>query len=147
MKLATLLKLDLMAAAEEAKLLEQLGRHTTALQTYKAQSAILENYKARLAAGWQSGKPVRAGEALRAGQFSQQAEHARAQLAHSIASEEAQRHNQSNALTTLRARREKLQARIKSARQADATQKDNRAERHRPAVVNSAFPAPHHLEI
>lgn len=138
MKLATLLKLDVLAAAEEAKLLEQLGRHTLALQTYLAQSALLENYKARLAAGWQSGVPVRASEAVRAEQFSQQAEHARMELAHAIALEDAQRDAQSDALTALRTRREKLQERIKTTRQADVNRKDNRAERHRPAFMASA---------
>ena len=134
MKLSNLLKLDLMAAAEEAKLLEELGRQTIALRTYEEQTAVLANYKARLTSGWQSGKVVQAAQALRAEQFSQQAQEASQSLSQSIATTQAKRGALTHALTSLRIRRDKLQARLKIVRQHEAAQAQDRTERNRPAL-------------
>lgn len=134
MKSSTLLKLDLMAAAEEARLLEELGRQSQALRTYEEQTEVLETYKARLAAGWQNGKIVQAAQARRAEQFSQQARDASQSLAQSIEAAHAKRSALTQALTSLRLRRDKLQARLKTAHQTEATTAQNRAERNRPAL-------------
>lgn len=134
MKVSTLLKLDLMAAAEEAKLLTELGHQTMALRTYEEQSAVLANYKARLTSGWKSGTVVQAAQARRAEQFSQQAQDASRSLTQSIADTQAKRTALTNTLTSLRVRRDKLQACLKTTRQTEAAHAQNQAERNRPAV-------------
>lgn len=134
MKPQSLAKLDLLAAAQEATLLETLDRHTKALQRFEAQRAVLVDYQARLTAGWRSGAMVTAGDAARAANFAAQAEVANQHLAQSIKTEQDKQTECAVALATLRARRETLQERLKTARQAAANQAQDRAERNRPVL-------------
>ena len=127
-------KLDLLAAAREAALLEALARHLQALQKYQAQQEVLAAYQQRLAAGWRNGAVVRAADASRAGQFSSQAEAAGAQLAQALETERTKMAECSAALAQLRARRRSLQERLASARHLEITQAQERAAQNQPAL-------------
>lgn len=140
MKPQSLTKLDLLAAAQEATLLETLGHHTKALQRYETQRTVLAEYQARLTAGWRNGAVVTAGDAARAAKFVAQAEVANEHLAQSIKTEQDKQTECAVALATLRARRETLQERLKDARRAAANQAEDRAERNRPVLRQHTQP-------
>ncbi len=71
-------RLALLREAEEAA---QRRRRMAELAQAEAQSAMLAAYRTRLAQGWQDGAVSPAGQAQRAGLFSQAAKDAQAQLA------------------------------------------------------------------
>ncbi|MBU6398038.1 MAG: hypothetical protein KJS74_07640 [Rhodospirillales bacterium] len=132
MKPQALAKLDLLAAAKEAALLDSLNRHNAALQRYAAQREVLAAYQTRLGHLWRGGGVVCAGDAKRAGQFSAQAEAAAQQLAETIATEQAQLSGCATALAELRARRRLLQERLDSAMRLEHTIAQNRATQDLP---------------
>lgn len=132
MKPEALAKLDLLAAAKEATLQEDLERHNKALQHYEAQRTVLASYQTRLSAGWRNGAMVPAGDAARAAKFAAQAEVARQHLAGSIKVEQDKQTECTIALAALRKRRETLQERLKTARRTTIEQAQSREERNRP---------------
>ena len=132
MKPQSLAKLDLLAAAKEAALLERLGRHSDALRRYEAQREVLAAYQDRLADGWRNGAVVRAGDAQRAGQFSTQAQAATLQLAQAMEAERAKLSECAAALAQLRTRRRMLQERLAGALRLEAAKAQERAARNRP---------------
>ena len=132
MKPQTLAKLDLLATAKEAVLLEALDRHDKALQHYESQRTVLALYQARLTAGWCGGNTVTAGEAARAARFATQAEAARQHLAHSMQTEQDKQAECAVALASLRTHRETLHERLKLAQRAVANQIQDRMERYNP---------------
>ncbi len=128
-----LAKLDLLAAAKEAALLEALARHSQALQRYEAQREVLAAYQARLGDLWRNGAVVRAGDAKRAGQFNHQADTANAQLTQAMAAERAKLAECTAALAQLRARRRSLQERRAGALRLEESKALERAAQNRPA--------------
>ena len=127
MKPQAFAKLDLLAAAKEATLLDQLSGHGAALRRYAAQREVLASYQERLGNLWRRGGVVRAGDAKRAGQFSTQAEEAVQQLTETIAAEQAQFSGCAAALAELRARRRILQERLAGALRLEQTIAQNHA--------------------
>lgn len=138
LKPSALAKLDLLAAAKEANLLEVLARHNKTLQNYAGQSDILANYQNRLTASWRSGAVISAGDAARAAKFAAQAETARQHLAHSIKTEQDKQFECITALAALRIRRKTLQERLNAAKKKEADQAFDRAERNIPALRGHA---------
>ncbi|MDE1905487.1 MAG: hypothetical protein KGH75_03440 [Rhodospirillales bacterium] len=132
MKPKVFAKLDLLAAAKETALLDQLSGHNAALQRYAAQREVLTAYQERLGNLWRRGGVVRAGDAKRAGQFSTQAEAAMQQLAETIATEQTQLSGCAAALAELRTRRRILQDRLASALRLEQTFAQNRAAQDLP---------------
>lgn len=139
MKPQTLAKLDLLATAKEATLLETLARHNQTLRQYEAQRAVLDAYQARLMAGWQGGATVTAGGATRAAKFASQAQAARVHLAQAIKTEQDKQAECAVALATLRTHRETLQERLKIAQRVATRQIQDRAERNNPALHKPAL--------
>jgi hypothetical protein len=80
MKAKTLARLELLAAERELQSLEMVRRQNAALAQSEAQRGMLASYRDRLAASWQSGAVVAAGQARRAGQFSTASHGAEAQI-------------------------------------------------------------------
>lgn len=132
MKPQSLAKLDLLAAAKEAALLEALARHSATLQRYEAQREILVTYQQRLAAGWRGGTVVRAGDARLAEQSGTQAETANSQLAQAMETERTRLAECTAALAQLRARRRKLRERLTNALQLEETKAQERATQNLP---------------
>lgn len=132
MKPQTLSKLDLLATAKEAALLEALERHNKTLQHYESQRTVLALYQERLTAGWHGGNTVPAGEAARAARFAAQAEAARKHLAQSMQTEQDQKAECTVALASLRTYRETLHERLKLAQRSAANQIQDRIERYAP---------------
>ncbi len=138
MKPQAFAKLDLLAAAKEARLLEQLSGHNAALRHYEAQREVLTSYQERLGNLWRDGAVVRAGDAKRAGQFSTQAEAVIRQLTETIATEQTQLSGCAAALAELRARRRILQDRLASARRLEQITAQNRAAQDLPYLHQKA---------
>lgn len=134
LKPSALIKLDLLAAAKEANLLEALARHNKTLQHYESQRDILTNYQDRLTASWRNGRPIPAGDAIRAAKFAAQAEAARQHLAHNIKTEQDKQLECTTALAALRIRRKTLQERLQAAQKKETAQAFERAERNIPAL-------------
>jgi hypothetical protein len=139
-----LAKLDLLAAAKEAALLEALDRHGKALQRYEAQREVLAAYRDRLAAGWRNGAVVRAGDAKRAGQFSTQAEAAALQLMQAMDTERAKFAECAAAMAELRARRRRLRERLEDALRLEETKAQERAAQNRPNLPVRPLPNVNH---
>ncbi|MDE1895635.1 MAG: hypothetical protein KGH91_01030 [Rhodospirillales bacterium] len=134
MKPKVFVKLDLLAAAKETALLDQLSKHNAALQRYAAQREVLASYQERLGNLWRGGGVVRAGDAKRAGQFSTQADAAMQQLAETIATEQTQLSGCAAALAELRARRRILQERLDSSLHLERSTAQNRALQDLPHI-------------
>ncbi|MBU6418105.1 MAG: hypothetical protein KGQ79_00055 [Proteobacteria bacterium] len=132
-----LAKLDLLAAAKEAALLDSLNRHNAALQRYAAQREVLASYQERLGSLWRGGAVVRAADAIRAGQFSNHAEAAVSQLIQALAAEQAKQTECVAALAELRARRRLLQERLDSAMRLEKTIAEERAARDLPHLARN----------
>jgi hypothetical protein len=69
MNLITLNRLDLLAAAKEAQAVEAVRRQQTVLAQVDYQRGVLAAYRLRLAASWQNGAVLAAGQAGRAETF------------------------------------------------------------------------------
>lgn len=132
MKLQALVKLEKLVANKEATLLEVLEHHDKALHHFDRQRRVLADYQERMAATWQNGNVISAGDALRAAKFAAQAEDARQHLSQSIATEQEKRTSCASELAVLRLQQETLQDRLKASRQAEANAAQQRAERNHP---------------
>ena len=132
MKPQALAKLDLLAAAKEAALLDALSRHNATLRRYESQCEVLTAYQQRLGSMWRDGAVVSAGDAKRAGQFSDQAEGAAYQLAQAIRVEQAKLDECASALAELRTRRRTLQERRSNALRLEQTIAQERAAQSLP---------------
>ena len=132
MKLQALVKLEKLVANKEATLLETLEHHDKALRHFDRQRRVLADYQERMAATWQNGAVIPAGDALRAAKFAAQAEDARQHLTQSIATEQEKRTLCASELAMLRMRQETLKDRLKASRQAEANAAQQRAERNYP---------------
>ena len=143
MKPRTLARLALLAAGREAQLGEALRRHQAAMQQSAAQQALLEAYRARLAAGWQNGAVVAAAQARRAGQFSHASQAAGGQI-QQAAQQAAQQFDATAArLGELMLQRRALAAIITEAAQAQTRAAERAAQRNtqwRPAARDAANP-------
>lgn len=117
MKLQSFMKLDLLAAAQENKLLESLVQHHKALQRCIEQQTLLNAYQERLTASWRNGTMVCAGDALRASKFVAQADAAYQHLIDSIKAEQEKKTTCEVSLAALRIRRKTLQQRLIVAKQ------------------------------
>jgi hypothetical protein len=62
-------RLDLLAAASEARWLQEIARHDRALEQAKRQRRLLAEYRDKLWQSWQGGAVVEAGAARRAADF------------------------------------------------------------------------------
>jgi hypothetical protein len=80
MKARMLSRLALLAADREVALLDALRRSQEKLRQSEAHRGLLAEYRDRLAASWQHGAVVSAGQARRAGQFAQASFGAEAQV-------------------------------------------------------------------
>ena len=69
MNLVTLSRLDLLAAAREAQAVEAVRRQQAVLAQVDYQRGVLAAYRLRLAASWQNGAALAAGQAGRAEKF------------------------------------------------------------------------------
>lgn len=138
----SLKRLDLLAAAKEAVLLEQIGKHSLAVQRHEEQLSMLEAYQTRLAAGWQSGSVVPAGEALRAGQFSAQAMAAMTQLEQVMQTDQGRLMEAALALARLRAHRRNLQKTLKRKLREEAERAEERARQNQPVPRRHSFRLP-----
>lgn len=134
MRLTSLVKLARLVANKEATLLEALEHHDKALRHYDSQRAVLADYQARMAAIWQNGAVIPAGDAGRAATFSAQAAAARQHLARVINIEQAKRTVCATELSVLHIRHQALQDRLRTARLAAFNQAEERAERNRTPV-------------
>lgn len=137
MKLGTLEKLDLLAAAEERALETALSQALHAMRHLQGQSQVLAAYQARLTAGWRDGAVIAAAEAQRAGLFSLRAQDAALQLAASLATARERVNEAATALAMHRAKRERLRARLDQSRAQAlraALERAARNQPHRPAA-------------
>ncbi|MGO9817691.1 MAG: hypothetical protein ACLPJJ_04870 [Acidocella sp.] len=132
MKAATLKRLDLLAASREVALLETIQRHNAALKQNEYQRGMLEAYRSRLAASWQSGSVVSAAQARRAGQFAAGTLGAEAQIAESAVRTREQLEAAIADLARLKAHRRKLAQRLREAARRAEAQAEVKAERDRP---------------
>ena len=140
MKPQAFAKLDLLAAAKEAALLDRLNHHNAALRRYETQREVLASYQERLGTLWRGGGVVRAGDAIRAGHFSTQAEDAMLQLSQAIGDEQMKLNECTAALAELRAKRRILQERLGNVLRLEKTLAQERAARdlpHKPARLHA----------
>jgi len=132
MKASTLTKLDMLAAEREAVLLEAIRRHNAVLKQNEYQRGVLESYRTRLAASWQDGAVVSAGQARRAGQFAAGALGAEEQILAAEARAMGQLEATIADLAKLKAHRRKLAERLRDAARKAEALAETRAERDRP---------------
>lgn len=123
MKIQSLIKLDLLAAAQERKLIEMLSQHQKSLQRYVEQKILLTAYQERLTASWRSGAMVRAGDARRATKFVAHADSAYQHLLDTIKTEQDNKVTCEVSLVALRMRRKKLHKRLSHARRLEEDQR------------------------
>lgn len=128
MKIQSLVKLDLLAAAQERKLVETLSQHRKALYRYVEQKVLLTAYQERLRASWRSGAMIRAGDACRAAKFVAHADAAYQHLLDTIKTEQDNQTTCEVSLAALRMRRKKLHQRLSHARRLEEEQKLKKIE-------------------
>jgi hypothetical protein len=75
-----LARLNILAAEQEAQLLETIRRHSAAIRQAGQQREVLSAYRTRLAGTWQDGAVLPAGQARRAGQFAAASQGAERQI-------------------------------------------------------------------
>ena len=131
MKPRILAKLDILAAAREARVQESLRRQTAILAQGEAQREILSAYRGRLAESWQDGTVLPAAQARRASQFAAGAA-AAAQIEAAGAAAAAQMQQDADALAQINAHRRNLAERLRAAMRAEAEAAERMAERARP---------------
>ncbi|HTQ72032.1 MAG TPA: hypothetical protein VMH92_11130 [Acidocella sp.] len=129
MKSTLLAKLELLAAADEAKRAEALRRAQAALAQAQAQQNVLEAYRARLAASVQDGGVVSAAQIRAAGLFAEAGLTALAQVAQSQARTASAIEAEGDALRGAQAKRRKLQDALHATRRQDDLAAEARAER------------------
>ncbi len=132
MKPRILAKLDILAAAREARVQESLRRQTAILAQGEAQREILSAYRGRLAESWQGGTVLPAAQARRASQFAAGAAAAAAQIEAAGAAAAAQMQQDADALAQINAHRRNLAERLRAAMRAEAEAAERMAERARP---------------
>lgn len=138
MKLQSLVKLDLLAAAQERKLIETLTQHHKALQRYLEQKALLTAYQERLKASWRSGAMICAGDAIRASKFVAHADAAYQHLIDTTKIEQDKKLTCEVSLATLRIRRKKLHQRLSAAKDAEENEMLKRVEKAFPYISSPA---------
>ncbi len=132
MKTQTLARLDMLAAEQETKLLEAIRRHNATIAQTAHQRGVLESYRDRLAASWQTGAIVPAAQARRAGQFVTASHGAQAQIDQAAGLAAEQLEAAITNLAKLQAHRRTLaKAQREAARQAENAA-EQRQERDMP---------------
>ena len=137
MKIQSLIKLDLLAAVQERKLLEMLSQHQKSLHRYVEQKVLLTAYQERLTASWRSGAMVRAGDARCAAKFVAHADTAYQHLLDTIKTEQDNKITCEVSLAALRTRRKKLHQRLSRARRAEEEQRLEKVEQAFPFIPSS----------
>ncbi len=132
MKPRNLTRLDILAAAREARLQESLRRQTAILAQGEAQCGILSAYQERLTESWRDGTVLPAAQARRASQFAEGAAAAAAQIEAAQAMAGAQMQQDAAALAQLSTYRRNLAERLRAASRAGAEAAERKAERDRP---------------
>jgi hypothetical protein len=69
MKPDLLAKLDILAASQEAKILDSIRKNNGTIKQAEEQRGILSAYRARISDSWQNGSVVSAAQARRCGYF------------------------------------------------------------------------------
>ena len=131
MKPSMIARLDLLAAAREAGLLEQVRQHSATLARGQAQDEVLAAYRARLSESWRHGAPVAAAQARIAEHFASGTEAVAEQIAQMRAEAQARLAHAADELAVLRAHRRQLANRLAEAARAAGTQAEQKAERTR----------------
>jgi flagellar biosynthesis chaperone FliJ len=130
----TMDRLDLMAAASETRLLDEIRRLNASLDQLAHQRGVLAAYRDRLAQSWRSGGVVEAGAARRAGHFSAASRSAEVQLDQAEAQARQDLDKALQNLAQVQQRRRGLEdAQRKAAVQAERTA-ELRLERARPWI-------------
>lgn len=132
MKASTLIRLDLLAAAREAALLETIRRHSAALKQNEHQRGVLDAYRTRLAASWQNGAIVNAAQARGAARFATGALTVQVQILAAEAQDLGQLETALGDLAKLKAHRRKLAESLRDAARKTDTQAETKAERDQP---------------
>lgn len=132
MRPRTIARLDMLAAEREAQLQDAARRHGIALAQSQGQRQTLDAYRDRLAASWQDGQAVPAGQARRASQFASGAQNAALQIAAAEAAAAAQLQQTADELARLKSHRRKLAEFLRAAARAGAADAEQQAERDRP---------------
>jgi len=129
MKPGMLARLEILAGEREAALLDAVARQQAALRQSRSQAAMLIAYRDRLAASWQSGAVLPAGQARRAGQFAAASIGAQAQIGQAAAQAEARLEQAMDQLSELRIQRRMLREAGLRAARALARAREAAAER------------------
>jgi hypothetical protein len=124
-----LARLEILAGEREAALLDAIARQQAMLRQSEAQGAMLTAYRDRLAASWQGGAVVPAGQARRAGQFAAASIGAQGQIGQAAEQAQARLAQAMDQLSELRIQRRMLrEAGVRTAR-ALARAREAAAER------------------
>ena len=129
MKSSLLSKLEMLAAAEEAKRAEVLRRAQAALAQAQGQQEVLHAYRARLAASVQTGQTVSAAQIRSAGLFAEAGLSALEQVGQSAARAQTSIATARAQLLEAQAQHRKLQTATDAARRQEAQHAETRAER------------------
>jgi hypothetical protein len=132
MRSRTIARLDLLAAEREARLVDAIGRYGGTLQQSAQQAEMLDAYRTRLAASWQDGALLPAGQASRASQFAVGAEGAKAQIARAAAQTQTQLQAAADALAELTSHRRKLAEKLRDTARVNEVAAEQKAERAQP---------------
>lgn len=129
MKARTLARLELLAAERELQMREAVRRQNAALARSEAQCGMLAAYRDRLAASWQSGAVVAAGQARRAGQFAAASHGAEAQIGQAARRAAEQLETATDGLAQAQAKRRALREALAEAAKAQARAAEKAVER------------------
>lgn len=132
MKPRTIARLDILAAAREARLQEAASRHGAALDHAREQGALLAAYRDRLGASWRDGAADPAVKARRASRFVSGAQTAAAQIEAASAKAAEQLQEAVTALAHVQTHRRGLARALQAHARAEAAQAEQKAERDRP---------------
>lgn len=122
MKIQSLVKFNLLALAQEQKILETITNHNKTLRRYIEQKTILAAYQNRLNESWRNGEKVYAGDARRATKFTAQAASAHQNLIDLIKIKQENIKECELSLVTMQTQRKKLTKRIDAKQKAEESQ-------------------------
>jgi len=129
MRPSTLARLERLAQERERALLDAVRRQQAMLRQSEQQTDTLAAYRDRLAASWQSGVALPAGQARRAGAFAAASLTAQAQVSEAARQAELALASALENLGTAQARRHVLTQAIAAAGRAELRAREDAAER------------------
>ncbi len=137
MKPDLLAKLDILAAAQEAKILEAIRKGNGAVKQAEQQRGILSAYRARLAESWQNGAVVTAGQARRCGYYASASLKAEEQISQTEAKAAETLEANLAALNLVQAKRKNLKTAITKVEIESERVLERRQEREMPPRRNT----------